>query len=100
METKNEKKFYKTFVDGKMEYRMLDMKNYEEFSIFNKSKPCTLELESKKLVALNPDVDRSYGFLYTYKIVPDKTKRFTVDKGRFIHEGILEGDIYTKIKSN
>jgi len=46
---------------------------------YTKYKPCHLEFIDKKLVALNPDVDRSYGYKYNYKIVCDTDKRAKSD---------------------
>jgi hypothetical protein len=53
--------------------------------------------DHKKLVPLNPEVDRSYGFEYTYKIVPlaekfRKVKRHEqyVCKDRLVSETVTE----------
>ena len=73
-----ENKFYITYENGAIAYRMLK-KGYPTGSMIwkEKTKPCKLELISTEIVPLNPNVDKSFGYKYTYKIVPDHTKKFT-----------------------
>ena len=67
--------FFKTYENGKFNYRMVNIKS-KVAMYYKTSKPCHLEFIDKELVALNPDVDRSYGYKYNYKIVPDKGKSY------------------------
>ena len=92
----NEKKFYRTLENGKICYRMVDLKSKTSM-YYKRSKPCHLELDNKELVALNPDVDRSYGYKYTYKIVPDPNTRFGF-KYEFVNEDVLIGEFVSEIK--
>ena len=105
----SEKKlFYRIVKDGKIQYMMVDNRNKfklmflrDNLILYKKSKPCNLVLESKTLVALNPDVDRSYGFEYKYKIVPDPHKKFkkVPRHVQWINSDILIGEYITEIKS-
>jgi hypothetical protein len=109
MENQDEKKYFRTYKDGKTCYNMIDVKSLETFSmnngelkLYSKYKQCKLVLQTKELVALNPTVDKSYGYKYTYKIVPDKTKKFhKVSRHDFyIDEDELITDTLTTIKDN
>ena len=103
----NEKKlFFRIVKDGKIQYMMVDEKSdnsypFDKIKLYEKSKPCNLVFESKTLVALNPDVDRSYGFEYKYKIVPDPHKKFrkVPRHVQWINSDILIGEYITDIKS-
>jgi hypothetical protein len=105
-----EKKYFRHYKDGEIVYRMID----ESFNVLYrkggkyyfgdniKYKPCSLVLYSKEIVALNPDVDKSYGYKYTYQIVPDPTKRF-YKVSRYevcINDDALLGEFITTIKDN
>jgi hypothetical protein len=106
-----EKKYFTHFKDGKIIYRMVDERSKTEhicnlektkFFLYRKYKPCNLVLYSKEIIALNPDVDKSYGYKYTYQIVPDPTKRFiklSIDEV-FADNDILIGEFITTIKDN
>ena len=74
---------------------------YDNRMLYGKSKPCKLVFDCKTLVALNPDVDRSYGFEYKYKIVPDPHKKFrkVPRHVQWINSDILIGEYITEIKS-
>jgi hypothetical protein len=117
MENQDEKKYFRTYKDGKTCFNMVDVnlkyhcehKEYENdnedpirYVMYKKYKPCKLELQTKELIALNPTVDKSYGYKYTYKIVPDQTKRFRkfVRFTEWIHENELITDTLTTIKDN
>jgi hypothetical protein len=105
-----EKKFYRYFKDGKIVYRMVDERTKEvyiengegQIVLYSKYKPCNLVLLNKEIVALNPDVDKSYGYKYTYQIVPDPTKKFIKTKMSevYIDNDILIGEFITTIKDN
>ena len=99
-----EKKFYIDYncKDGKMSYFMVDLKSVEDYGVIHlypKYKPCKLVFDNNKLVALNPDVDRSYGFEYTYKIVPLAEKFRKVKRHeQYINRDRLISDTVTVIK--
>jgi hypothetical protein len=105
-----ENKFFKHFKDGNIVYRMVDertkeivkLENRKEFALYKKYKECNLVLYSKEIVALNPDVDKTYGFKYTYQIVPDITKRYKkTEYGEiYIDSDQLIGEFITTIKDN
>lgn len=98
----NEKKFYIDYENGKMVYKMVDLNSVEDYGVIHlypKYKPCKLVFDNKKLVALNPDVDRSYGYEYTYKIVPLAEKFRKVKRHNFyVNRDRLVGDTVTVIK--
>ena len=104
----DEKKlFFRIVKYGKIEYRVVDEKTDvtfldENIRLYGRSKPCKLVLDSKTLVALNPDVDRSYGFEYKYKIVPDPHKKFkkVPRHVQWINSDILIGEYIKEIKSD
>ncbi len=104
MENEN-KLFYNTYENGKLTYRMIDAKSDirtiagGSIIIGAKTRQCKLEFYSKELVALNPDVDRSYGFKYTYKIVPDPNKRFRKQYNIYLKKDELTDELVTEIKS-
>jgi hypothetical protein len=109
MENQEEKKYFRTYKDGKTCYNMVDVDSVDVYDVpngsiklFDRYKPCILVLHTKELIALNPTVDKSYGYKYTYKIVPDKTKRFrNVSIGyQCISEDELITDTLTTIKDN
>ena len=93
-----ENKFYITYENGAIAYRMLK-KGYPMGSMIwkEKTKPCTLELVSKEMVPLNPNVDASFGYKYTYKIVPDPTKKFTTTR-LCMHADELIGEYIQRIR--
>jgi hypothetical protein len=89
-------------------YHHREHKDYDDdndpirYKMYRKYKQCKLELQTKELIALNPTVDKSYGYKYTYKIVPDKTKRLCelVKFSTWVHEDELITDTLTTIKDN
>jgi hypothetical protein len=112
-----EKKYFRTYKDGKTCFNMVDVNAYHQcehrnygdedadpirYVEYTKYKQCKLELQTKELVALNPTVDKSYGYKYTYKIVPDQTKRFRkiVRFTEWVHEDELMTDTFTTLKDN
>jgi hypothetical protein len=105
-----EKKFYTHFKDGKIIYRMVDEKskvsyqvsNSPSFDLYTKYKDCSLVLYSKDIIALNPDVDKTYGYKYIYQIVEDPNKNFKKISVRdvFIDADDLIGEYLSTIKDN
>jgi hypothetical protein len=105
-----EKKYFRTYKDGKTCYNMIDVDSCVQCGIhglelttyYKRYKQCKLELQTKELIALNPTVDKSHGWKYTYKIIEDKTKRFHKVSRCDIHicEDELITDTLTTIKDN
>jgi hypothetical protein len=97
-----EKKFYIDYKDGKMSYFMVDLKSVEVYGvihIYSKYKPCKLVFDYKKLVALEPDLNRSYAFEYFYKIVPLAEKFRKVKRHeQYVCKDRLVGETITEIK--
>jgi hypothetical protein len=110
MENQDEKKYFRTYKDGKICYNMIDTNSAVLCGIqrlglttyYKRYKQCKLEFQTKELVALNPTVDKSHGWKYTYKIVEDKTKKFHKVSRHdiYIDEDELITDTITTIKDN
>jgi hypothetical protein len=105
----DEKKYFRTYKDGKTCYNMIDVNNGEvhfiptgKYKFFGRYKPCTLELYTKELVPKDATKTKDFAYKYTYKILPDKTKRFRkVSRGdQYICEDELITDTLTTIKDN